>query len=55
LTLIAAILGGYVCGAVWDDREKRKFIRDMDDGDFYHPEPYAPPSRPFTADDTGPN
>lgn len=55
LTLIAAILGSYVFGAVWDDREKRKFIRDIDDGDFYQPEPYSAPSRPFTADDTGPN
>ena len=55
LTLIAAIIGSYVFGAIWDDREKRKFIRDMDDSDFYQPEPYTPPPTPFNPNETGPN
>ncbi len=58
LTLIAAIIGSYVFGAIWDDKNKRRFLTDIDDsasGYPAEPEPYTPPPAPFNPNETGPN
>jgi hypothetical protein len=57
LTLIAAIIGSYVFGAIWDDKNKRRFLTDIDDGGGGYPtaEPYTPPPAPFNPNETGPN
>ncbi|HEY0120537.1 MAG TPA: hypothetical protein VGC14_02050 [Rhizobium sp.] len=57
LTLIAAIVGSYVFGAIWDDKNKRRFLTEADDAGYQPPgpEPYTPPPSPFTANETGPN
>jgi len=57
LTLIAAIIGSYVFGAIWDDKNKRRFLTDIDDDSAYpgEPEPYTPPPAPFNPNETGPN
>ncbi len=56
LTLIAAIIGSYVFGAIWDDKNKRRFLTEVDD-ELLPPtaEPYAPPATSFNANETGPN
>lgn len=56
LTLIAAIIGSYVFGAIWDDKNKRRFLSDIDE-DVYPagPEPYTPPPAPFNPNESGPN
>lgn len=56
LTLIAAIVGSYVFGAIWDDKNKRRFLSDIDENVYpVGPEPYTPPPVPFDPNETGPN